>query len=415
MKSNMLFVGLTALFLAVMVVLGFLVVEAENRTWMFVFEGLVVLLVIYLVVFYYRLVRPLQVIANGMDLLQEQDFASKLLRTGQPEADRIVDIFNKMMMQLKEERLRIEEQHYFLSQLIEASPMGVVIHDYDGNPVQYNPTARYFLANKQLCDELLTIPNGESKTVRLTDASIYKCSHASFFDRGARRSFYLIESLTEEMFKAEKRAYEKVIRMIAHEVNNSMCGVVSTLDALQSTFQGVDDMADINEVLKVSIERCYKLSGFITDFANVVKIPDPIRCDVSVNDMISDCAKIMESLCAVRGIRLTVELDASEPVKSIDVALFEQVIINIAKNAIEAIKHDDGFVVMRTTPNSIEIVNNGEPIEGEVEKKLFTPFFSSKPTGQGLGLLFVREVLQRHGFNFSLRTEGALTTFCINI
>jgi nitrogen-specific signal transduction histidine kinase len=91
------------------------------------------------------------------------------------------------------------------------------------------------------------------------------------------------------------------------------------------------------------------------------------------------------------------------------------VLINITKNAIEAIHHDSGEIIMRTTPTTIEIINNGDPITGEVEMKLFTPFFSSKPTGQGLGLLFVREVLQRHNFNFSLRTEETLTVFRINL
>jgi nitrogen fixation/metabolism regulation signal transduction histidine kinase len=415
MKTGWLFFGLTSFLVVLMACMGYVVLEAHNVLYVLIYEVMIALLIVYLIFFYRRLVRPLRTIANGMDLLHEQDFASRLRRIGQPEADKIVDIFNSMMSQLKEERSHIEEQHHFLSQLIVASPMGVVIYDYDDKPVQYNPAAQRFLSNAQLSDSLPSIPVGESKTIRLSDASIYKCSHASFFDRGARRSFILIESLTDEMFKAEKLAYEKVIRMIAHEVNNSMCGVASTLDALLTTFDDMDDMKDINEVLKVSVERCYKLSEFITSFANVVKIPDPNLSIVSINDMVRSCAKIMSSRCTERGIKLTVELDPSDATCSLDLVLFEQVLINITKNAIEAIHHDSGEIIMRTTPKTIEIINNGDPITGEVEMKLFTPFFSSKPTGQGLGLLFVREVLQRHNFNFSLRTEETLTIFRINL
>ena len=413
MKTSYLFVGLTILLIVTMLTLGLLVVTSENRVLFVVFELLAVSFCVFLVLFYMRVVRPLQVIANGMDLLKEQYFASNLKHVGQPEADRIVDIFNKMMSQLKDERLRIEEQHFFLSQFIEASPMGVVILDYDRNIVRQNPAARRFLSNETLQKELHLIPLGTSKTIRMSDASIYKCTHASFFDRGMRRSFYLVESLTEDMFKAEKEAYEKVIRMIAHEVNNSMCGITSTLDMLHDMFQDIDGMADINEVVKVSTERCYKLSEFITNFANVVKIPDIVRTTVDINGMVHNCMLLMESRCTERNIAISTELTASNPVKHIDSVLFEQVIINITKNAIESIHHDHGSIVIRTTDNTIEVINNGDIITPDIEKKLFTPFFSSKPAGQGLGLLFIREVLVRHGCQFSLRSEVELTIFRI--
>lgn len=201
--------------------------------------------------------------------------------------------------------------------------------------------------------------------------------------------------------------------MIAHEVNNSMCGIMSTLDMLHDMFQDIDGIADINEVLKVSTERCYKLSVFITNFANVVKIPDIVCTNVDINSMVHNCVLLMESRCTERNIAISVELTASNPIKRIDSVLFEQVIINITKNAIESIHHDHGSIVIRTTDNTIEVINNGDIITPDIEKKLFTPFFSSKPAGQGLGLLFIREVLVRHGCQFSLRSEGDLTIFRI--
>mgnify|MGYP000202363752 CR=1 FL=1 len=77
-------------------------------------------------VFYRRIIKPLHIIGNGMELLKEQDFSSRLGKVGQTEADRVVDVFNKMMEQLKNERLHLREQNHFLDLLVNASPMGVI-------------------------------------------------------------------------------------------------------------------------------------------------------------------------------------------------------------------------------------------------------------------------------------------------
>ena len=91
----------------------------------FIVEGVVLVTILYLFLFYRRIIKPLDIIGNGMELLKEQDFSSRLSRVGQKEADRIVDIFNKMMEQLKNERLHLREQNHFLDLLINASPIDV--------------------------------------------------------------------------------------------------------------------------------------------------------------------------------------------------------------------------------------------------------------------------------------------------
>lgn len=104
---------------------------------------------------------------------------------------------------------------------------------------------------------------------------IYRCSRLSFVDRGFAHPFILIESLTSEVVKAEKKAYEKVIRMIAHEVNNTVAGITSTLESVSDALQDTEDSDDLREVMQVCVERCYSMSRFITNFADVVKILMP--------------------------------------------------------------------------------------------------------------------------------------------
>lgn len=97
--------------------------------------------------------------------------------------------------------------------------------------------------------------------------------------------------------KAEKKAYEKVIRMIAHEVNNTTAGITSTLDTVDSALGGMPDTDDIREAMQVCIDRCFGMSRFITNFADVVKIPEPCVSPVNLNEVVLSCKRFMETVC----------------------------------------------------------------------------------------------------------------------
>ena len=429
MKLKSLFFILAFLLAVVWAVLLFIATK-ENGWKFYLIEGLITLSLVYLVHFYRKVIKPLNSIAGGMDLLRAQDFSSRLAPVGQREADRIVQVFNRMMDQLKEERLRLREQNHFLDLLISVSPMGVMILTLDEKISMTNKAALEFMdegpeenligksmdeLNGTLAEELKRLPKGATETIRLSNSRIYRCSRLSFIDRGFAHPFYLIESLTSDVMKAEKKAYEKVIRMIAHEVNNSVAGIASTLDTVNDALQTIDDTEDLQEVMKVCIERSFSMSRFITNFADVVKIPEPQLEEVSLNDRVFACKRFMENVCQSRDIDLQMNLCEENPTVSIDTSLFEQVLINIIKNAAESIG-EKGCITIRTSasPLMLEIGDTGQGISKETETMLFTPFFSTKPNGQGIGLIFIREVLMKHNCNFSLRTyPDGITRFRI--
>lgn len=399
---------------------------------LYVGEGVISFCLIVLFYFYWKVIKPLHSIASGMDLLREQDFSSRLAPVGQAEADRIVEMFNRMMTQLKNERLRLREQNHFLDLLINVSPMGVIILTFDGQISMLNTAALRFLGytsaeelmGKQLeeldtplAEEVARLPKDTTDTIRLSDAKIYRCSRLSFVDHGFAHPFVLIESLTTEVVKAEKKAYEKVIRMIAHEVNNTTAGITSTLETVEDALETLEEeTGDLREVMKVCVERCLGMSRFITNFANVVKIPEPSLEQVRLNDRVTACRMFMETICRERQITLHNELCAENPKVWMDTVLFEQVLVNIIKNAAESIgQGGDIYICTSASPMMLEIADTGKGISKEVETKLFSPFFSTKPHGQGIGLIFIREVLTRHGCTFSLRTyPDGLTRFRIS-
>lgn len=390
-------------------------------------EGFVVMLLAYLWFFYNKTILPYDTLICGMELVRELDLTTRLAPSGQHETDIIVRTFNDLLNRLRTEHLSLEEQYTFLNLLIEASPMGIIQCDLDGNITAMNPAARDMFT-PTIETAMQTLPLGESTTVRLVGApQLFRISHQSFPDRGYRHPFFLLESLTDEVRRAEKAAYERVIRMIAHEVNNSVAGIIANID---------DGKAN----------RLKALSTFVTRFAEVVKIPQPQLqlCDLS--EEVEACRPFLENLCLTAHVRLTFNLtDDAIPVR-LDPILFQQVLINIVKNSIESIAADsspalhdrEGAITIQVKTSSqthsmplstrrggggeaggggaLVITDNGCGIPNEVASHLFTPFFSTKPQGQGLGLILIRDILTAHRCTFNLLTDpnDHLTRFTIH-
>ena len=379
----------------------------SHPTLFYVTEGFVVLILFYLWYFYRKTIRPYDTLIGGMELVRELDLTTRLAPSGQHETDIIVRTFNDLLGRLRSEHLRLEEQYTFLNLLIDASPMGVIQCDLDGNTTSMNPAAREMLS-PSIEETIHALPLGETTTVRIPGGpSTLRLSHLSFPDRGFQHPFFLIESLTSEIRLAEKAAYERVIRMIAHEVNNSVAGIIGSLTGDEA-------------------ERLTALSSFVSRFAEVVKIPQPQLqlCDLS--EEVEACRPFLENLCTQAHVHIDLRLtDEAVPVH-LDTVLFQQVLINIVKNAVESIgkatgrrvsgNATQGLVTLEvTTPATLTITDNGHGIPPAIAKNLFTPFFSTKPQGQGLGLLLIRDILTSHHCTFNLLTdpEDHLTRFTI--
>lgn len=390
-------------------------------------EGGIVLLAVIGMLLYSRLVRPAQVMAMGMDLLREQDYNSRLAPVGQPDADRIINLFNDIMARFKVEALRVREQNHFLDLLIEASPLGIVsLGDRDVVQTRNSMACRLLgedpagVALKDLKSPLaevcMHLGNDESETIRLSDTMVYRCTRVQFMDRGMPRPFVLIEILTDEVRRAERDAYGKVIRVIGHEVNNSMASIRSLLQLLLEIKPWGDDEEELGQAVEGCVHRAALLSDFISSYTRVVKIP-PARLEkISLSDAVAHMQPFLTSMASSAGVGITFTYPDKADEAGIDISLMEQAVINIVKNAIESIRSagdpESGRInVIVSEGRRLTVTDNGGGISPEASQKLFTPFFSTKPSGQGLGLMFVAEILHRHNATFSLRTEGVETRF----
>lgn len=423
MKAKYLFILLAADILAAAVMLG--VLSADKTQWLFLPLALAVVIMILL---FRSVIKPATVATRGMELISEQDFNNRLTKVGEYNADKVVALFNAMIEKLHSERLRNLEQDSFLRLLVETSPMGVLTLDFDGKVSMINNSMLRILGIKdesealgkdlgdlttEMAPKMLAIPQGENMIIRRGDVRMYRCFHLSFIQTGFRRRFYLLENLTEEVMKAERQAYEKVIRIISHEVNNTMGGVKSVLGLLQDT---VDD-PEIKEVIESCDDRCEMMCGFIHAYADVVKVPAPVKRRVNLHQELEAMTPFLKELAGT-DISLTLNDNEEELTVDLDIAQIQQVVVNIVRNAVDSITGKGNIDISTGIAADrvwLEVANDGEPISEEVSHKLFSPFFSTKKEGRGLGLTLISEILRRHEARFSLLTgSDGITRFKID-
>jgi len=403
----------------------------ERPLWLLVAEGVFLVSIVFGILLVRSFFVPLELIRTGAELVAEQDFTSTFRTVGQEEMDSLIEVYNRMINRLREERLRVEEQNRFLDDLLEASPAGVVTLDFDGRIDLVNPAAAALWGapadelSGRLPEEtgsvlgtaLAALSVGDSRVVA-AGGRRFKASRASYYHQGFARSFFVVEELTEELRRSERKAYDTLIRMISHEVNNSVGAVGSLLESAVELVAEEGGLAGptgetgrVTEALQVAGARLGRLREFVSGYAEVVRLPEPERRPCDVATLVDEILILLGPELARRRIEHRWTERDDVPAIPLDRNQIEQVLVNVLKNAIEAIG-EDGRIELRLTLDTegtgtatLTLRDTGPGLSPEATERLFTPFFSTKRDGRGLGLTLAHEVLTRHDFDHTLRNH----------
>jgi len=269
--------------------------------------------------------------------------------------------------------------------------------------------------------ELAALQPGQSRVVSAGGSQRLKCTRAEFRDRGFARSFFVIEELTEELRQSEKAAYEKLIRMMSHEVNNSV-GAARSLVESSIAFGAQlppDARAELESALRIAIDRMERLNAFMRGFADVVRIPPPRMQWCDLEPMVEGVVRLVQAHADASRVSWRWDRQAQVGQVRLDPAQIEQALLNILKNAVEAVP-PDGTITVRLgragRRGFVEVEDSGPGIPDEIRPRLFTPFFTTKQNGQGIGLTMVQEILAAHRFEYSLDgPPGGPTRFRITL
>lgn len=393
----------------------------------YIAEGAVIISVITLAVFYKRIVKPIRTLAQGMDMLKMQDFTQRLKTIGQKETDTIAETFNAIISRLREEQIHTREQEHFLNLIINNTSTAIILLD-GNNKISFLNSAATTLFGKDVVSKglseintpvakiLSSVAPHSTITLPTNTGDLFRCTHETFMDSGYAHHFFIIENVTTEINNAQRTAYEKIIRMISHEVNNSMTGILSTMQMLEEICHENNKLSYFEEPIDACINRSTQLGQFLSRIAQVVKIPDPKLRSCNINDCITQAVTFVKSEADNRNIDISIHYSAESIIKGIDIDLFQQALINILRNAMESIDKS-GKISIDINENHIFITDNGKGIDAKIAENIFRPFFSTKKGGQGIGLMMIADILTKHGFKYSLATnpQTNLTTFAIYI
>lgn len=400
--------------------------------WMLAVEAVLLLSWIISWRLLHRLTRPLQTSRLFADLLREQSFSSRLSPAGVQDLDALIDQYNLMLARLYEQRLQLGEQRDFVEAFLAAAPVGVVIEDFDRRVRLVNPAAMRMLEVSEsaiLKQKLTKVDDSLAQTLAQLSVNQkllvavgrrrIRAQRLTFQDRGFNRQFFVLEELTDVLNESERAAYERLIRMMSHEVSNTVASTNSLLDSCKAYIAQLEpeDQADFGQALDVVIKRSSHLNQFMQEFAALVKVPEP-QCEwIDICDVFESLSIMFRQTAKHRNVHIAVDAEPSLRIWA-DPQLLEQALINVVKNALEASPTGGSVACIARREVSAVVVmvtDQGNGIAAALQPQLFTPFASSKRNGQGLGLALVREIMVKHQWEYQLSNRTDARGACFKI
>lgn len=362
--------------------------------------------------------RGLHAIDHGLLNLKDSDFSATLMSSNIAELDSIIQHYNQLVHQLRRDRQTIYQRELLLDTVLENVPMSVLITDQNdrliysnrdaetrlnqGRPVIGLPLQTVFKSMPALYD---AIESRQSGIFRLseTDEAFYHLTCGQFSLNARNHNLILIREMTQEMNRQEAAAWKNAIRVISHELNNSLAPITSLAHSGQLMLaQGKHD--ELPDVFSVLGERADHLKQFIGRYTTIAKLPLPIRETINWQ-------AFYRNLAAICKFQLIGELP--EIPGWFDSGQMHQVLLNLIKNAEES-----GSPVSAITLSihqsaagcQLQVADRGSGMTAEILQNALLPFYSTKPSGSGVGLSLCREIIEAHQGSITLsnRAGGGL-------
>ena len=236
------------------------------------------------------------------------------------------------------------------------------------------------------------------------------------------------QDIEPEIERKEMESWQTISRIMAHEIMNSLTPLSSLTETGIMLLENGGEPKDVSEIsqktidnlhtaLKTISDRNRALTEFIGSYRELSRLPLPVKKEVRLAAILDELRGLYQVTCQKKGITCSIHPGPENLVIMADDAQLKQVLINLIKNAIEAMDNmagaSMGIYVKRILHQvSIEIYNNGPAIAPDILEKIFVPFYSTKPGGSGIGLSLSRQIISNHGGQLAVESEeGKGTTF----
>lgn len=357
-------------------------------------------------------------------------------------------LLNKLLNQTKEilqkTRIDIQQQEKYYELILNNINSGIIALNSKGFVIQSNLFALKILGlevfthtrqlqkvSLQLQQTIEEIQSGETKRITYTNerGSVQLLINAtSIIMNGEKLTLLVFNDIENEMDEKEIDSWIRLIRVLAHEIMNSIAPITSLSDTLLSLHKNDDPEIEASQLKENTINGLHVISetgkgliSFVESYRKFTRIPKPEREYVDMNEFIHR----MVILCSMEPYFENVTIDTEihpENVKVFaDPNMLGQVLLNIMKNAIQAMQGKENSklhvrVEAAANQTQIKITDNGPGIEPEILNEIFVPFFTTKTEGTGIGLSIARQIMRTHGGNIKVSSiPGKETTFTLSL
>ena len=364
-----------------------------------------------------RVVYPLYTLIGLLEALREGDYSLRGVRGG-VLGEAIYDI-NALADRLQHERLQSEDSARLLGKTLAALDSAVFVFDSDARLHLLNPAAQRLLtgerpsligrrADELALAELLSAPSGQViRHVFPGRSGRFEIRHAPLRNEGRNGQLLVINDVGRALREEERQAWQRLLRVLGHEVNNSLAsihslaGTLATLIAREPLAE--DWREDARGGLQVISNRAESLARFLAGYSKLAALPPPQKRTIDLAERVTEVARLEQ--------RLAVQVENGSPLPvQADPDQITQALINLLRNAVEASLSEGGQVRMRCRADGeravVDVLDDGPGLPGS--DNLFVPFFTTKPGGSGIGLALVRQIAEAHegGVSLSARDDA---------
>ena len=403
----------------------------------YLFSGIAMLVAVYQAFNLYEFLKKAQAeVQQFVEGVHYRDFSRHFdVKHAPAEVQSLRKGFNDINSAFKIISLERETQYQYLQKILELVDTGILSYEIEtGNVVWMNESLKKLLRipylktiqsldkrDAALCEEVVNLKPGDSVVTDIhVDRNILKILMSATAFQTDERMFKLIafQNVNEALDETESKAWQKLLRVMTHEIMNSVAPISSLADTLKNRLQHSTELADDEsgtlEDLSLGMETIKRRSEGLLKFAqtyrNLNMITAPNLQKFYVKDLFKTQQRLMMPTLQQKHIDLEIILKDEQLQLEADINLIEQVLINLLLNAMEAVKETPHPKIILTASQSkngriaVKVVDNGSGIDDEVLDKIFIPFFSTKKSGSGIGLSLCKQIMMLHKGNIHVQS-----------
>ena len=401
----------------------------SNRYTLLIFVGLII--VFQILNFIQFINKTNTELSQFIEAVQYRDFSLQFTEKNAPvsvrQLRRAFNQINSTFKQLSSER---EEQYQYLQKILELVDTGILSYDQNGDVGWINEAFKNmmnvpYLRNisslekreESVYQAIMNLKNGDSQLVKINHKQVL-LAKTTFLNENIETNLIAFQNVNEAIEDTEAQAYQKLLRVMTHEIMNSVAPIASLAETMETTLRGRKEIKetggkDLGDKYQINFDdislgistirkRSENLLKFADTYRQLAKVSMTSFSKFYIRDLFEGVEILLENQIEQKNIEFDVIIKDFELMIEGDMVLIEQVLINLIINAIDAVQHQPNpKITLSVFQNNqqqviIEVRDNGVGMSDELMDKIFVPFFTSKPNGSGIGLSLSKQIMALH-------------------